>query len=235
MDSNKNQFFKNIESENSILHDQVTSLESEVLCLKQQVSDLEKALDKQKKFHRKFVEEVDATERLRIQDFKEEKSALNNRIKSLVNEKRQLGIDGSFYKKSYEELIKEKESMNHSNDRAAAKKKSSASVSASTISITNDIAGREERSSKVLSKLSEKLLAENKKLNVKVTGLNTTIRILKSKNVKLETLKKKMENKKSKYFQDSKELEILVKSTETNNGNVFNPAVLAKLGQLSTI
>lgn len=217
MDSNMNQFLKNIESENSILHEQVNSLDSEVFCLKQQVSELEKALEKQKKFHRKFAEEVDATERLRTQDFKEERSVLNNRIKLLVNEKRQLSIDCTFYKKSYEELIKEKES----NVRAVARTKSPAAVS--------------ERSSKVLSQLSEKMLAENKKLKVKVEDLNKTIRILKSKNLKMENFKKKMENKKSKNLQDSQELGRLVKSTETNNGIVFNPVVLAKLGQLSTI
>ncbi len=216
-----NQYLKNIESENSVLHEQVNSLDSEVFSLKQQVSELEKALEKQKKFHRKFVEEVDATERLRTQDFKEEKSGLNNRIKSLVNEKRQLSIDCTFYKKSYNELIKEKESIDRSNDRATARTKSPAVVS--------------ERSSKVLSQLSEKILAENQKLKVKVEGLNRTIRILKSKNVKLENFKTKIENKKSKNFQDCQELARLVKSTETNNGSVFNPAVLAKLGQLSTI
>lgn len=85
----------------------------------------------------------------------------------------------------------------------------------------------------MLSQLSDKLIVENKKLKVKVEGLNATIKILKSKNVKLENFKKNIDNKKVKFSKDSDELALLVKSTETKNKTVFNPAVLAKLGELS--
>lgn len=76
-------------------------------------------------------------------------------------------------------------------------------------------------------------MVENKKLKSKIDGLNATIRSLKVKNQKLENFKKKIDNKKLKFCQDSNELALLVKSTEQTNEEIFTPEILAALGELS--
>lgn len=236
MDSNMDNFFQSLGAENDSLTVQVSSLEAEIFRLTQQFTDVEKALEKQKKFHRKYAEDVVVTEKLRIQDFKEEKRSLIEQNTLLIKENRQLTIDSTFYKKAYEELANEVEpaSISQSNLRTASNSSFSASVPAAT-SVTDAVNSSKcsHKSSKVLSKISEKLLLENKKLKVKLENLNATIRILKSKNQKLENFKKKIDTKKMKFSQDSDELAKLVESTKTKNETTFNHEVLAKLGELS--
>lgn len=169
MDSDMEHFFNSIESENNVLTEKVTNLENEVLYLTQKDFELEKALDKQKSFHRKYAEEVEATEKIRIKDFKEEKRTLNEQIKVLVKQNRQQNIDCSFYKNAYEELAKEKEVADHCNERTANKTTTSPSTplkttkTTKTTTIRNDKPERKQKSSKSFSQISEKLLLENKK------------------------------------------------------------------------
>lgn len=55
-------FFQSIESENNSLSEQVTDFEAEILRLNQENSVLEKALENQKKFHRKYAEDAVVSE-----------------------------------------------------------------------------------------------------------------------------------------------------------------------------
>lgn len=247
-----NNFFQSIESENNSLLEQVTNFEAEIFLLTEENSKLEKALDKQKKLHRKYAEDLVVSENIRVQDFKEEKRALVEQNKLLLKETRQLTKDVSFYKKGFEELVKEDEAAKRLNQTTAMNREQqiasapyspparitrTSSVATSTMkaigSSTIYSSESKHKSSKVLSQISQKLLVENKKIKMKLDSLNKTIKILKSKNQKLEDFKKKIENKKLKFLQDSDELALLVKSTETTNGTTFTPEVLAKLGQLS--
>lgn len=88
MDSNMASFFQGIEAENTSLTELVSNLQTEVSRLNAQVSDLEKALDKQKKFHRKYAEDVETAENNRIADFKLEKRSFVEEKKTLINENR---------------------------------------------------------------------------------------------------------------------------------------------------
>jgi len=47
------------------------------------------------------------------------------------------------------------------------------------------------------------------------------------------SFKKKIDNKKLKFSQDSDQLSKLIDSTKTKNKTTFNPEILAKLGELS--
>lgn len=249
MDSDTNSFFQSIETENNSLRELNTNLETEVTHLNIQASDLEKALTKQKKFHRKFAEDAITAENSRVADFKQEKRGLIDDNKSLIKVNRQLSKDVDFYKKAHEELTKE----NETTDSAISYRKSpkttrlaaSASTSASTQltspallpratlpgSISN--ADCKHKSSKVLSKISEKLMLENKKLKSKMETLNATIRVLKTKNQRLEDFKQKVDKKKLKFSQDADELALLIDSTEQTNEEVFTLKILAELGELS--
>ncbi|KAJ6645237.1 hypothetical protein Bhyg_00441, partial [Pseudolycoriella hygida] len=68
-------------------------LEAENYSLTQQIKQLENVLDKEKKFHRKFVEDVIQSEELRNLDFEKERKELLADKKRLAAENRQLKID----------------------------------------------------------------------------------------------------------------------------------------------
>lgn len=250
MYSDTNNFFQSIETENSSLNELCSNLETEVTRLNIQVTDLEKALAKQKKFHRTFAEDVVTAENSRIADFKQEKRGLIEENKSLKKTNRQLSKDADFYKKAYDELTKEEEATasaiphrkSPKTPRLSASLLTSASAltsastqptSPATFRGTISIADCTHKSSKALSKISERLMLENKKLKSKIETLNVTIRMLKKKNQQLENFKKKVDNKKLKFSQDSDELALLIDSTEQTNEEVFTPEILAKLGELS--
>lgn len=171
-----NNFFASIENENSNLQDHVTNIENENLHLSQQVNDLEKALEKQKKFHRKFAEDVIATEKIRTQDFNEEKRSLSERNKLLTQENRQLNKDVTFYKSAYDELSNEvgsactsephRKTTPHPSITSGANPEMKKSVNIMDVDGHSQSNSRTctHKSSKVLSKICEKLLLDNKKL-----------------------------------------------------------------------
>lgn len=68
---------------------------------------------------------------------------------------------------------------------------------------------------------------------MKLDSLSEVVRGLKAKNKQLDDFKKKIENKKMQFGQDSDELAKMIDSTKTKNKIAFNPKVLAKLGELS--
>lgn len=88
-------------------------------------------------------------------------------------------------------------------------------------------------SSRVVSKIAEQLLVENKKLKAKVFSLNTTVGILKAKIKQLENFKSKVERKEMEHSKELRDLEFLVASTNETNKEIFNTDALAKLVQLA--
>lgn len=232
MDSNANNFFTSIETENNSLQELVTNTENENLHLSKNVAELEKALEKQRKFHRKFAEDVVATEKIRIQDFNEKKRSWTERNKRLTQELRQITKDFTFYKSAYEELATEVTPACSSQPEQKLSPRSSLSSSASPLSVRstkstatstmNDTRVLQSnssecihKSSKILSKISEKLLLDNKRLKMKLDNLGGIIRGLKAKNQRLENFKKRIENKKLKFSQETDELENIIESTKT--------------------
>lgn len=263
MDSSMETFFESISTENNSLTTQVNDLESERINLSQRVIDLEKALDKQTKLHRKYVEDVDVTEKLRIDDFKVEKRNLSEQIKLLTKQTRQQTKDLDFFKNAYEEVVKEndniafyktayeeliKENQGSSNSSRTTRAspqavpsrpfpkslaETSPALLATTLTSKLSSSGGRHKSSKVLSQLSEKLLMENKKLKIKVDNHNETIRVLKAKNKKLESFKQKIDKKKLQFCHETEELKNLLKLTERKNKTTYTPEILAELGELS--
>lgn len=68
--------FQNLECDNMQMSDSLRNLEAENSILTQQVNTLEKVLEKEKKFHRKFADEVIANEVVRLENFRKEKHKL---------------------------------------------------------------------------------------------------------------------------------------------------------------
>lgn len=79
--------------------------------LHEKISFLEKALEKEKKFHRKFADEVAATEAIRLADFKKEKKSYVEEIKTLKKSNSRLAKDAKFYQMAHEELAKNTKSL----------------------------------------------------------------------------------------------------------------------------
>ncbi len=249
--------FDSLESENVSLTNCVEEMEADNFRLSEQVTALEKTLEKQKSFHRKFVDDVVESERIRNEDFKSQKRSLTQTNKSLIDQNRQLNKDVSFYKGAYEELVKEENSVEttSSNQRPAKKRLMSSEMEdnpsqskrfstrlavtstqalSSTIStIIQGQADNKRMSSKKLSKISEKIFSENKKLKLKVNNLSATILLLKKKIRKLESNDEKTTKQKSKVERQVDELTLLVDSTKIKNKNTFNAEVLAKLNTFS--
>lgn len=261
----------NLEAENSFLVNRYNEMEAENQRLGQEVDKLKKALEKQKNFHRKFADDVVESERIRNDDFKSQKKSLTESNKHLVQENRQLTKDVAFYKKAFEELVKESETNNRrSNERPATKisttnddhscesstvqsKRSSprlamkasstqvsdvvfdhSSISSQMVDIYRNNNSK-QRSSKTLSKISEKLFLENKTLKIKINNLNATLLIMKKNNRKLENIIEKMNKQKLKHEQDVDELAALVDSTKMKNKDTFTPDVLVQLQRYSNL
>lgn len=224
---------QDLENENINLIDRVTDLKAENQNLLDKIADIEKSYEKHKKFHRKFVDDVVETERIRIDDFKKEKRSLIDENKSLVGLNRQLAKDATFYKKSYEELANESAEIRSHKSTEASAEKSTELYEEPTPSSFQTQTKIKNKSSKSIAKISESLFLENKKLKVKVTNLTADIRLLKKKNQQLENFRKKINNKDLRKHQEYEELEWLVALSTKKNKETFNPEMLAKLDALA--
>lgn len=245
--------------------EQVTDFEIERGNLFQKVEALEKQLDRQKQFHRKFADDVIVSESIRNEDFAKEKRDLVEQNKELRKENRQFKKDVSFYKAAFEEVLKEDESAKQKKPDQIRDKSSSleyiattsigltvASVSASSflpelesnVRVSSCAASQTDsvrslrikskpHSSRVVSKIAEQLLLENKKLKEKVASLNTTVGVLKRKNKQLDNFQTKVEKKEIDHSKEHLELEALVASTKKTNKDIFNTKALAELEQLA--
>lgn len=241
---------RDLEEENCELINRITEIEAEKERLSQENSTLEKALEKQKRLHRKFSDDVVESERIRNDDFRSEKRSLIDGNQVLVKENRQLSKDVLFYKKAYEEVSKEDKSASdtkHPNQRSEVsdtlateappvqpvRTKRLTRSATQSVSTSASACSCNHKSSRELTKISEKLLTENKKLKLKNNEQSATVLLLKKKNRSLENFKDKMVKKKEKFSQEADELEWLAESTKMKNSETFNPEVLTKLGQFS--
>lgn len=107
------------------IQDRIDYLEAEKHYLNQRIKELENAVEKQKKFHRKFVEDVVESEEIRIQDFDKERKELVEDRKRLVTENRQLAKDKLFYHHAYSQLIKDEEIKKSLNEPSIANQSTS--------------------------------------------------------------------------------------------------------------
>lgn len=227
-----------MDTEDDFYH-RIDVLEAEKDSLTQQTKQLENALDKEKKFHRKFVEEVIQSEEMRNVDFEKQRKELLENNKRLVSEKRQVSNDLAFYKTSYDSLMKEEDSKkkNHSHRTYSSFNPDSLSNSSSNYSTANESVPlpsiNQQKKSKVISKLSEKIFEENKRLKLRTTKLTRDNATLRLKVKQLENFKSKIQNKTFQHEADKNELQNLFESTRRTNGQIFNPEALSKLGELS--
>lgn len=229
------------DAENMRLNVSLTDLETENHHLQEKVTLLEKALDREKKFHRKYADEVGATEAIRIEDFRKEKRSLIEENKALTVKNRQLVKDVAFYKSAHEELAvegpsKSTSAINSFQERSVnigAYELRSTSKSETQTSNSCKLSSSVQKNSKAAIKANLIMFENNKKLKAKIVDIRATVAHLKKKNKQLENFRQKIENKKSKYGQDSLELEELVTSSQKKNEDTYTPDVLAMLRQLA--
>lgn len=253
MEANMDSFLDNIEAEHNSLTDQVNNFETEVFRLSHENEQLQKALQKQKQFHRNFADEVAAMEKVRIRDFNEEKRSLSALNKTLIKENRQLNIDVTFYKQAHQELVNRSEAASSSQlcqrtasnsslpasppplrvrvTRKTTKSAATATSEPENISYRSAVCVCKQTSSKTV-KNSTKMFEEIKKLKSKISTLSTTIAMLKKENKRLESFRIKIDNKKLKFQDDSVELERLVRFTKKSNKNTFNAEALSMLKKI---
>lgn len=218
------------------IYQRIDVLEAEKHSLTQQIKQLENAFDKEKKFHRKFAEDVIHSEEVRNLDFEKERKELLEDNKRLVAENRQLTKDKCFYKTSYDSLMREDDSRNKNHSYMTRSSSVSDSLS-SNYSTANESASLpsmyQRKKSKMISKLSEKTFEENKKLKLRTTKLTRDNASLRLKVKQLENFKNKIQNKTFQHEADKNELQNLIESTKRTNGQIFNAEGLSKLGELS--
>lgn len=224
---------EDLETENISLTERV---ELETQKLLEQVTGLEKPLNKQTKLHREFVDDVVETERIRLGDFNKERQEFIKENKSLVGQNRQLTKDVLFYKNAYEELAKQPTEAEPTNKQLG---KPVLAESQTLVQSTSKSTGSyfstdcNHKTSQVLTKINEKLFLENKKLKLKVNNLTETNRHLNKKTQQLENTQKKFNNEKLDTEGNIDELAKLVDSANVKNKHIFTPEVLAKLNELS--
>lgn len=253
-----------LEGEIRKLIDTVAELQAERDKFRDQVVILEKALDKQKNFHRKFADDVIESERVRNEHFRSEKRSLTEENKSHLRENRDLKKELTFYKEAYHEILQENESegilcpdqrteknemvrtieddpaveIDTSQRRRSSRRLSVTSTSAQTSQLTasemviSKQTGK-KKSSKVMTKISENLITENKKLKLKVNSQSAIILHLRKDKRQLENQIAKMDKKQNKISDDVGELNSLVESSQLTNADIFTREVLDKLRNYS--
>lgn len=223
----------------------VSCLEAENRCLHQQVKQLENALEKEKKFHRKFAEDVIQSEEIRQKDFAKERKDLIEDKKRLLAENRALAKDKLFYQNAFTDLTQTEDakssylpSRTAIPTRSYDTRQSRSKLEPSALSISPFLSPSTSLStpqtcSKKISKVSEKLFEEIKKMKLKASKLTKDNASLRAKVKQLENFKTKSLNKRSQQEADRNELQNLFKSVSRTNHQIFSPDVLSKLGELS--
>lgn len=177
------EFYKSAMEEST--HDQSMS-SIFVDTLRSKITSLEKDLEKQNNFHRKYVQEADANESVRKRDLQKEKRELKNENASFKKLNRTLLDDVGFYKKALES--------------------SSQGLTSQSLALSYSLP------SKIINE--KKLFEENKKLKLKILELTSIVASLKKKNKEQESLVKKIDNKRLKFEKDSEELKQLVQTNK---------------------
>lgn len=207
-------FIKNMEIEFNELHDSLKDLKTENQHLKEEKMLLKNDIEKRKNFHRRYVNDVTATEAIRIQDFNKEKKEFSEERKQMSKVNRQLVKDLEFYKKAHEELAKRElsvvEAGNSSQSNSNDGKQATSTSESQTVSNRPPSRQIKQKSSTVVAKINLSLFEENKQLQKKLSDMSSKNSLLNKKVKQLENFRSKIENKKSKFCRDSEELERLV-------------------------
>lgn len=206
--------------------------------LKTTIQELESALDKSKKFHRKFVDDVIESEEIRNQDFDRMKKELIAVNKRQVNEIRALTKDKKFYEDTCNALIEEKERSNteNSNQSPSVDKRipqTKCSTNESLELTTKSRAGRKRSCSDSKYKMSTKLFEDNKKLKEKLSKVTKANATLRQRVKQLENFKSKIQSRNQQQATDQQELEDLLLSTTPINSQIFNSSALSQLDRFS--
>lgn len=232
MESNVYTFLANVQKENDKLRNSLSDMEADNQNLNERIILLEKALEKEKKFHRRYADEVAATETIRIQDFKREKQSIVEENKALTRINRQLNKDVAFYKMAHAELANESlpttESCNHEPIEPPTMSTSETQTTLRRAAIVHA-----SKRQKDITKINLSLFEENKKLQSKISDMNSRVSALNKKNKQLENFRNKMENKKAKFCTDAVELEQLIDSSKKRNKDTFTAKVLEMLENLA--
>lgn len=227
-------FLANTQEQNDKLQNSLRDMEAENQNLHERIILLEKALEKEKKFHRRYADEVTATEMIRIQDFKKEKKALVDEMKALTGANRQLKKDVTFYRGAHEELANESSSTTEPCNHVPNIEPPSTSTSETqTFPFRRAAIGHESKRLKEITKINLSLFEENKKLKSKISDMSSTVSALKKKNRQLETFRNQVENKKAKFCRNSEVLEQLIDSSKKKNRDTYTPKVLEMLATLA--
>lgn len=227
---------RNVERENQEMRESLRDLEADKQHLHDKTILLEKALEKEKKNHRKFADDVTEIEKIRNADFKKEKHEYVEENKSLRQKTKQLAKDVEFYKKAHEELAKVVQSTVQPTATNCPEPSNTIESNpedpeqrASNYRRSN----KHQDSSKKVVKINLMLYEENKKLQSKIKDFRSTVSDLKKKIKQLESVRNKIDNKRNKFCQDSEELQRLVDLSRKKNRDTYTPEVLSMLGNLA--
>lgn len=209
------------------------SWETEKYLLETKIKDLQNALEKSKKFHKKFVDDAIESEEIRNRGFERMKIELKAINKQQIAQIRELTKDKSFYESTCNELMKEKEissKIDHSKQSSTVFEpfqqiKCATAESSKFLSIPS----AERKNIRGASKV--KLFEDNKKLRDKIKELTKTNATLRQQVKRLENIKLKMKNKKEQQQADQQKIkELMVPATRTNS-QIFNQLALTKLDE----
>lgn len=210
--------------------------ETEKHLLEVKIKELENALEKSKKFHRKFVDDVVESEEIRNQEFDRAKREFTENNKKQLAEIRELKKDKNFYEALSNNLIKEKEASS----KAASLKQSSIvfePIQPSKSSTAGNLrSASQQKTTRKTSdgsyKISTKLFEDNKKLKIKVSTLTRANATLRLQVKRLEDFKTKIKAGTVQQSDDQKYMGNLLASTTRTNSQIFNQIALSKLQKL---
>lgn len=186
------------ESENMDFEEasEMDNWEMERQLLQQQVKDLDSALNKSKKFHQKFVDDVVHSEEVRNQEFEREKREMIGVNKQQAAQIRELTKEKIFYETTCAALMQEAD-MRPPEIQPAEKQKSLPPSNR----LTRRNTGKTKSKTAVNDsnfKISTKLFHDNKKLKEKVSKLTKLNADLRRQVKQLENFKSKTETKKQR-------------------------------------
>lgn len=186
--------FKEIEAMDLDESNEADNWELERHLFKQQIKELENALNKSTKFHQKFVDDVIQSEEIRNQDFDREKKELITVNKRQNAQIRELTKEKSFYETTCIALMQEKEINSNAKNQSTEVEEQllpSKRSTTRTSKLQSKGAGSDSK-----FKISTKLFGDNKKLKEKIVKLTKSNAGLRLQVKQLENFKKKIESRK---------------------------------------
>lgn len=214
------------ETENMDTYD---NWEMEKHLLETKIKDLENALNKSKKFHQKFVDDVIESEELRIREFDRSKRELNTTNKQQLAEIRQLNKDKNFYEATCNELLNEKKQP----EQPATFSERKSSATAGKAGNTKPSNGSRAKTTRSVSqfKISTKVFEDNKKLKDKISKLSMANANLRQQVKRLEKSNLKAKRVEEQHTADQQKMRNLLVSSTRTNKQIFNQLALSKLDE----